>query len=88
MGLEVPAPTWLPPLTARALDRGPCCGGPRRRGRPGRGGNQASLENGNAGRRLACVWWVCAAPGPGRNQAQENAERKKRGVRESECKAV
>ncbi|XP_060272906.1 extracellular superoxide dismutase [Cu-Zn] isoform X1 [Ovis aries] len=53
----------------------------------GRGGNQASLENGNAGRRLACCVVGLCGPGPWAHQAQENAERKKR-RRESECKAV
>ena len=53
----------------------------------GRGGNQASLENGNAGRRLACCVVGLCGPGPWARQAQEHAERKKR-RRESECKAV
>ncbi|XP_066892439.1 extracellular superoxide dismutase [Cu-Zn] [Kogia breviceps] len=52
----------------------------------GRGGNQASLENGNAGRRLACCVVGLCGPGPWARKMQEHAERKKR-RRESECKA-
>ncbi|XP_072801768.1 extracellular superoxide dismutase [Cu-Zn] [Vicugna pacos] len=52
----------------------------------GRGGNQASVENGNAGRRLACCVVGLCGPGPWARQAQEHAEHKKR-RRESECKA-
>ncbi|KAB1282120.1 Extracellular superoxide dismutase [Cu-Zn] [Camelus dromedarius] len=51
----------------------------------GRGGNQASVENGNAGRRLACCVVGLCGPGPWARQAQEHAEHKKR-RRESECK--
>lgn len=53
----------------------------------GRGGNPASLENGNAGRRLACCVVGLCGPAPWARQAQEHAERKKR-RRESECKAA
>lgn len=53
----------------------------------GRGGNQASVENGNAGRRLACCVVAVCGPGPWARQAQEHSERKKR-RRESECKAA
>uniref|UniRef100_A0A8C3YVA4 Superoxide dismutase [Cu-Zn] n=1 Tax=Catagonus wagneri TaxID=51154 RepID=A0A8C3YVA4_9CETA len=52
----------------------------------GRGGNQASLENGNAGRRLACCVVALCGPGPWARQAQEHAEHRKR-RRASECKA-
>ncbi|XP_047655255.1 extracellular superoxide dismutase [Cu-Zn] [Phacochoerus africanus] len=52
----------------------------------GRGGNQASLENGNAGRRLACCVVALCGPGPWAHQAQEHAEHRKR-RRASECKA-
>ncbi|XP_057583910.1 extracellular superoxide dismutase [Cu-Zn] [Hippopotamus amphibius kiboko] len=52
----------------------------------GRGGNQASLENGNAGRRLACCVVGLCSPAPWARQAQEHAEHKKR-RREIECKA-
>ncbi|XP_043726848.1 extracellular superoxide dismutase [Cu-Zn] [Cervus elaphus] len=52
----------------------------------GRGGNQASLENGNAGRRLACCVVGLCGPGPWARKAQEHAERRKRRL-ESECKA-
>lgn len=50
----------------------------------GKGGNQASLQNGNAGRRLAC----CVV-GSSNSKAWENQikERKKR-RRESECKTT
>lgn len=53
----------------------------------GRGGNTASLENGNAGRRLACCVVGLCGPAPWARQAQEHAERKKR-RRERECKAA
>ncbi|XP_037685442.1 extracellular superoxide dismutase [Cu-Zn] [Choloepus didactylus] len=53
----------------------------------GRGGNQASVENGNAGRRLACCVVGVCGPGLWEHQAREHAERKKR-RRESECKAA
>ncbi|XP_066136253.1 extracellular superoxide dismutase [Cu-Zn] [Saccopteryx bilineata] len=53
----------------------------------GRGGNAASLENGNAGRRLACCVVGLCGPAPWARLAQEHAERKKR-RRESECKAA
>ncbi|KAL6089492.1 hypothetical protein STEG23_001258 [Scotinomys teguina] len=53
----------------------------------GRGGNQASLENGNAGRRLACCVVGASASEAWTRQAQEQAARKKR-RRESECKAT
>ncbi|XP_039694004.1 extracellular superoxide dismutase [Cu-Zn] isoform X1 [Pteropus medius] len=43
----------------------------------GRGGNAASLENGNAGRRLACCVVGLCGPAPWERQAQEHAERKK-----------
>ncbi|XP_027791717.2 extracellular superoxide dismutase [Cu-Zn] [Marmota flaviventris] len=52
----------------------------------GRGGNQASVENGNAGRRLACCVVGASGPAPWARLAQEHAERRKR-RRESECKA-
>lgn len=53
----------------------------------GRGGNPASLENGNAGPRLACCVVGLCGPEPWTRQAQEHAERKKR-RRESECQAA
>ncbi|XP_052590881.1 extracellular superoxide dismutase [Cu-Zn] [Peromyscus californicus insignis] len=53
----------------------------------GRGGNQASVENGNAGRRLACCVVGASTPAAWARQTQEHAERKKR-RRESECKAA
>ncbi|XP_014711365.1 extracellular superoxide dismutase [Cu-Zn] [Equus asinus] len=53
----------------------------------GRGGNQASVENGNAGRRLACCVVGVCGPAPWARQAQQHAERKKR-RRESDCKAA
>ncbi|XP_004432375.1 PREDICTED: extracellular superoxide dismutase [Cu-Zn] [Ceratotherium simum simum] len=53
----------------------------------GRGGNQASVENGNAGRRLACCVVAVCGPEPWARQMQKNSERKKR-RRESECKAA
>ncbi|KAF6372539.1 superoxide dismutase 3 [Rhinolophus ferrumequinum] len=53
----------------------------------GRGGNPASLENGNAGRRLACCVVGLSGPAPWARQALEHTERKKR-RRESECKAA
>ncbi|XP_036776896.1 extracellular superoxide dismutase [Cu-Zn] [Manis pentadactyla] len=53
----------------------------------GRGGNLASVENGNAGRRLACCVVGVSGPEPWARQAQQHAERKKR-RRESECKAA
>uniref|UniRef100_A0A8I5N5X1 Superoxide dismutase [Cu-Zn] n=1 Tax=Papio anubis TaxID=9555 RepID=A0A8I5N5X1_PAPAN len=53
----------------------------------GRGGNQASVENGNAGRRLACCVVGVCRPGLWERQAREHSERKKR-RRESECKAA
>ncbi|XP_009238123.4 extracellular superoxide dismutase [Cu-Zn] isoform X1 [Pongo abelii] len=53
----------------------------------GRGGNQASVENGNAGRRLACCVVGVCGPGLWERQAREHSERKKR-RRESECKAA
>ncbi|XP_062069046.1 extracellular superoxide dismutase [Cu-Zn] [Lepus europaeus] len=53
----------------------------------GRGGNAASVENGNAGPRLACCVVGASGPAPWARQAQEHAERKKR-RRESECKAA
>ncbi|XP_053433715.1 extracellular superoxide dismutase [Cu-Zn] [Nycticebus coucang] len=53
----------------------------------GRGGTQASLENGNAGRRLACCVVGVSGPALWARQALEHAERKKR-RRESECKAA
>lgn len=53
----------------------------------GRGGNQASVENGNAGRRLACCVVGASTPAAWDRQTQEHAERKKR-RRESECKAA
>uniref|UniRef100_UPI001E1B3F7D extracellular superoxide dismutase [Cu-Zn] n=1 Tax=Jaculus jaculus TaxID=51337 RepID=UPI001E1B3F7D len=53
----------------------------------GRGGNQASVENGNAGRRLACCVVGTSGPEAWARQAQEHAERRKR-RRESECKAA
>uniref|UniRef100_A0A8C6RDW2 Superoxide dismutase [Cu-Zn] n=2 Tax=Nannospalax galili TaxID=1026970 RepID=A0A8C6RDW2_NANGA len=51
----------------------------------GRGGNQASVENGNAGRRLACCVVGTSGPAAWARQMQEHAERKKR-RRDSECK--
>ncbi|XP_006866359.1 PREDICTED: extracellular superoxide dismutase [Cu-Zn] [Chrysochloris asiatica] len=53
----------------------------------GRGGDQASLENGNAGRRLACCVVGLSGPEPWARLAQQHAERRKR-RRESECKAA
>ncbi|XP_076992629.1 extracellular superoxide dismutase [Cu-Zn] [Tamandua tetradactyla] len=53
----------------------------------GRGGNQASLENGNAGSRLACCVVGLSGPAPWARQAQEHTKRKKR-RRESEKKAT
>lgn len=53
----------------------------------GRGGNPASLENGNAGRRLACCVVGWSGPASWARQALEHTERKKR-RRESECKAA
>ncbi|XP_045404887.1 extracellular superoxide dismutase [Cu-Zn] isoform X2 [Lemur catta] len=53
----------------------------------GRGGDQASVENGNAGRRLACCVVALSGPAPWARQAQENMERKKR-RRDSECRAA
>ncbi|XP_040481149.1 extracellular superoxide dismutase [Cu-Zn] [Ursus maritimus] len=53
----------------------------------GRGGNPASVENGNAGRRLACCVVGVCGPLPWARLAQEQAERRKR-RRESECKAA
>ncbi|KAL2780069.1 extracellular superoxide dismutase [Cu-Zn] preproprotein [Daubentonia madagascariensis] len=53
----------------------------------GRGGNQASVENGNAGRRLACCVVGVSGPAPWARQEQEHNERKKR-RRESECRAA
>lgn len=53
----------------------------------GRGDNQASLENGNAGRRLACCVVGASGSEAWERQAKEHAERKKR-RRESECKAT
>lgn len=53
----------------------------------GRGGNPASVENGNAGRRLACCVVGLSGPLPWARLAQEHAERKKR-RRESECKTA
>ncbi|KAM9238291.1 extracellular superoxide dismutase [Cu-Zn] isoform 1-T2 [Dugong dugon] len=53
----------------------------------GRGGNQASVENGNAGRRLACCVVGVCGPDPWARQMEELKERKKR-RRESECKAA
>ncbi|XP_075401128.1 extracellular superoxide dismutase [Cu-Zn] [Tenrec ecaudatus] len=53
----------------------------------GRGGNQASLENGNAGPRLACCVVGLSGPEPWARLAQEHAQRRKR-RRESECKAT
>ncbi|XP_054437972.1 extracellular superoxide dismutase [Cu-Zn] [Pteronotus mesoamericanus] len=50
----------------------------------GRGGNPASLENGNAGRRLACCVVGLCGPGPWTRQAQERRKRR----RDSECKTV
>ncbi|XP_040822108.1 extracellular superoxide dismutase [Cu-Zn] [Ochotona curzoniae] len=53
----------------------------------GNGNNPASLENGNAGRRLACCVVGTSGAGPWLHQAQEHVERKKR-RRESECKTA
>ncbi|XP_012592930.1 extracellular superoxide dismutase [Cu-Zn] [Microcebus murinus] len=53
----------------------------------GRGGNQASVENGNAGRRLACCVVGLSGPAPWAQKERENAERKKR-RRDSECTAA
>lgn len=53
----------------------------------GRGGNPASLENGNAGRRLACCVVGLCGPAPWERQAREHAKYKKQ-RRESECKAA
>ncbi|XP_049742387.1 extracellular superoxide dismutase [Cu-Zn] isoform X2 [Elephas maximus indicus] len=53
----------------------------------GRGGDQASVENGNAGPRLACCVVGVCGPEPWARQAQKHAERKKR-WRENECKAA
>ncbi|XP_046946753.1 extracellular superoxide dismutase [Cu-Zn] [Lynx rufus] len=53
----------------------------------GRGGNAASVENGNAGPRLACCVVGVCGPLPWARLAQEHAERRKR-RRDSECKAV
>ncbi|XP_062964578.1 extracellular superoxide dismutase [Cu-Zn] [Cynocephalus volans] len=53
----------------------------------GQGGNQASVENGNAGPRLACCVVGVCGPEPWARLAQEHAELKKR-RRESECKAA
>ncbi|XP_006899334.1 PREDICTED: extracellular superoxide dismutase [Cu-Zn] [Elephantulus edwardii] len=50
----------------------------------GRGGNQASVENGNAGARLACCVVGVCGPEP---WARQSAERRKR-RRDSECKAA
>lgn len=46
----------------------------------GRGGNAASLENGNAGRRLACCVVGLCGPALWERQAQEHAERRKRHI--------
>ncbi|XP_007950756.1 extracellular superoxide dismutase [Cu-Zn] [Orycteropus afer afer] len=51
----------------------------------GLGGNQASVENGNAGRRLACCVVGVCGPELWARKAQEHVERRKR-RRESECK--
>ncbi|XP_048219837.1 extracellular superoxide dismutase [Cu-Zn] [Perognathus longimembris pacificus] len=48
----------------------------------GRGGNQASRENGNAGRRLACCVVGTSGPAPWARQAQEHRKRR----RESGCR--
>ncbi|XP_025743584.1 extracellular superoxide dismutase [Cu-Zn] [Callorhinus ursinus] len=53
----------------------------------GRGSNPASVENGNAGRRLACCVVGVSGPLPWARLAQEHAERRKR-RRESDCKAA
>ncbi|XP_012381927.2 extracellular superoxide dismutase [Cu-Zn] [Dasypus novemcinctus] len=53
----------------------------------GRGGDQASVENGNAGRRLACCVVGACGSGPWERQELAHKERKKR-RRESECKAA
>lgn len=53
----------------------------------GRGGNQASVENGNAGRRLACCIVGASSSAAWERQAKEHTERKKR-RRESECKTT
>ncbi|KAG8510321.1 Extracellular superoxide dismutase [Cu-Zn] [Galemys pyrenaicus] len=53
----------------------------------GRGGNQASVENGNAGPRLACCVVSACGPELWARQSQEHAERKKR-RRASECKTT
>ncbi|XP_051020701.1 extracellular superoxide dismutase [Cu-Zn] [Acomys russatus] len=53
----------------------------------GRGGNQASLQNGNAGRRLACCVVGASDSLAWERQTKEHAERKKR-RRESECKTT
>lgn len=50
----------------------------------GRGGNQASLENGNAGRRLACCVVGACNGEAWEHQAQERRKRR----RESECKTT
>uniref|UniRef100_K9IWW1 Superoxide dismutase [Cu-Zn] n=1 Tax=Desmodus rotundus TaxID=9430 RepID=K9IWW1_DESRO len=50
----------------------------------GRGGNAASLENGNAGRRLACCVVGLCGPAPWARQAQERRKRR----RENECKTA
>lgn len=53
----------------------------------GLGLNPASVENGNAGRRLACCVVGTSGPAAWQRQAQEHAERRKR-RRESECKSA
>ncbi|KAM5272400.1 extracellular superoxide dismutase [Cu-Zn] [Ctenodactylus gundi] len=50
----------------------------------GRGGTPASLDNGNAGRRLACCVVGTVGPAAWARKAQEHAEWKKR-RRDSEC---
>lgn len=54
----------------------------------GRGGNQASVENGNAGPRLACCVVSTCGPELWERHAQEHAERKKLRRRASECKTT
>lgn len=53
----------------------------------GRGGSPASLEHGNAGRRLACCVLGWSGPAPWARLALELAERRKR-RREAECRAA
>ncbi|CAK7295339.1 Extracellular superoxide dismutase [Cu-Zn] [Vulpes lagopus] len=53
----------------------------------GRGGDPASLDHGNAGRRLACCVVGVCGPLPWARAAREHAERRKR-RRDSDCQAA